>query len=230
MSLERVKEYVLEHDINAEAVLVGGSYVTGGAVAGSDMDVVIIDDTIEHYCRESVNYEGIPLEIFKYNQSSLDMIMTTESFTGIPFMTRLTAESVILLQCKQTGSAIIQKAKKLLTEGPHPISTSEIDSRRYQITDLLQDFEVERPFHETVYILIELLSDVQELICREKACWSGKGKWAARALTEADPTFQKRLEETVAHYFKTSKKEQLVQCVDEKLACYGGRLFAGYIE
>ncbi|TDQ41584.1 nucleotidyltransferase domain-containing protein [Aureibacillus halotolerans] len=230
MSLKIAKEYVDTHWHHADATFIGGSHVASRAKSGSDVDIVIISDTIPHYYRESLLLEGCPLELFVYNQGALQTVMVTETYAGVPFMSRLTAEGILYTDQEGIGSELLEQARLILKKGPHPLSQLDISSRRYAITDTLVDFEDDRPAIETIYVLQQLLHDIQEFVCRTNGRWTGQGKWAGRELAETDPLFCQTLEDALFHYQKTGQKEALISCIDQQLNLYGGRLFHGYTE
>jgi hypothetical protein len=74
----------------------------------------------------------------------------------------------------------------------------------------------------------ELAALAAEFVLASHGAWSGRGKWLIRALRRFDAETAARLATALEAYYRAARKDELIAFVDDALAPFGGRLFAGY--
>lgn len=222
--LHIARDFIATHFPACRAALLAGSYVRGEDTPSSDLDIVILDrDTY----RESYTFLDNPIEAFVYDGDSLDFQLFAEKQHGIPLITRMCAEGVVLKGEEEARTLILQGEEHLM-EGPSPLSPSQLDDFRYLITDLLYDLEGSREEMEDTYSVGELTIKLPEFILRANQEWIGEGKWMFRCLNYFDPNIAKEFTKCIQGYYQSNDKQELIRFVDYVLEPFGGRLFNGY--
>lgn len=222
--LHIARDFIETHFPNSRAALLAGSYVRGDDTPSSDIDIVILDrDTY----RKSYIFSDKPIEAFVYSEDSLDFESFIEKQSGIPLITRMCAEGVVL-KGGEDARTLISQGKQNLLEGPTPLSSSKLDEFRYTITDLLSDLEGSKVEMEDTYSVGELTIKLPEFILRANQEWIGEGKWMFRCLKQFDPNIAEEFTKCIQGYYKSNNKDELIRFVDHLLVPFGGRLFTGY--
>lgn len=81
---------------NCDAAVLAGSFVRGQATATSDLDLVIIDETVPSSYRESFIADGYPVEAFIHSSTTVLAFFQQDKKRGRPSMQRMMAEGTIL--------------------------------------------------------------------------------------------------------------------------------------
>ncbi|QHE51001.1 nucleotidyltransferase domain-containing protein [Pontibacillus sp. HMF3514] len=222
--LHIARDFIETHFPDSRAALLAGSYVRGDDTPSSDLDIVILDgDTY----RKSYIFSDKPIEAFVYSKDSLEFELFLEKQHGIPLITRMCAEGVVL-KGEEDARTLNLQGKQNLMEGPTPLSSNKLDEFRYTISDLLYDLEGSRVEMEDTYSVGELTRKLPEFILRANQEWIGEGKWMFRCLKHFDPNITKDFTKCIQGYYKSNNKDELIRFVDHQLVPFGGRLFKGY--
>ncbi|WP_179133915.1 nucleotidyltransferase domain-containing protein [Halobacillus massiliensis] len=217
--------FIEEYFPHCEAALLSGSVVRGEHTSSSDLDIVILEkDTY----RKSFVYQEWPIEAFVYNEDSLDYTFFIEKQHGVPLLTRLCAEGVII-KGGMRADALIEEGKKSLLEGPNPLPAYKLDQCRYMISDLLDDLEGSACKAEDIFTVSALIGQLHSFILRAEQKWTGEGKWMYRSLKKHNPLIARRLAECTETFYKSHQKEDIIQLADELLKPFGGRLFHDFM-
>lgn len=138
------------------------------------------------------------------------------------------AEGVVLRDRDGLAGRIRAEAGSLLALGPPPLAPEEIETFRYGISDLLDDFVGNAVPDEGLFIAHQLAIRATDFVLARNHRWTGDGKWMTRALKHFDPALCQRLTAALTDYYRRGEKDDLVAFADDALAPAGGRLFAGY--
>ncbi|WP_405426814.1 hypothetical protein [Streptomyces erythrochromogenes] len=94
-----------------------------------------------------------------------------------------------LVLCERAGAAtpIKQHAEEALREGPGALAPATIESRRYALTDALDDLVDAADAAERLVVANVALSTAADLLFDHRRAWTGSGKWLPRRLLQADP-------------------------------------------
>ncbi|KGX88730.1 nucleotidyltransferase domain-containing protein [Pontibacillus marinus] len=222
--LHIAREFIGTHFPGSRAALLAGSFVRGDNTPSSDLDIVILD---EDTFRKSYIFLDKPIEAFVYNDDSLELELFLEKQYGIPLLSRMCSEGVVI-KGEEDASTLKIQGEENLKEGPSPLSSSKMDEFRYFISDLLYDLEGSRVEMEDTYSVGELTRKLPEFILRANQEWIGEGKWMFRCLKHFDPNIAKGFTNCIHEYHKSKNKDELIRFVDHQLAPFGGRLFKGY--
>jgi hypothetical protein len=225
--IEAAKEYVESRYPNCDGAILAGSVVRGQATGTSDLDIVIIDDTIHSSYRESLIYKGWSVEIFAHNQTSYPAFFESDCKRARPCLPRMVSEGIIL---KDTGilQAVKEEAAELLANGPEEWTTDTITIKRYFLTDVLEDFIGSNNRGEEIFIAGTLAELSVEFVLRTNKRWIGSSKWVIRALKEYDSKIAEEFIKAFDDFYKSGEKVKVVTLIDRILDPHGGRLFEGF--
>jgi hypothetical protein len=207
--------------------VLAGSVVRGEATERSDLDIVIIDDTVSSSYRESLYAFGWPIEVFVHNKYSYKAFFEIDCKSGRPSMPRMISEGIAIKQ-HLFLETLKAEANQLLGQGPEPWDIEKINIKRYFLTDMLDDFEGSTSSSEDLFIANALSYALHEFILRVNCKWIGNSKWIVRALNEFDKEFCNEFVFAFEKYYRYRNKYAVIELVDQVLKPYGGRLFDGF--
>jgi hypothetical protein len=221
LSVEMAKAYVEKHHPHCGIAILGGSSVTGGSHAASDLDIVIIDDSQEDTFKSTGLEGGRIVEAFVLTTRSYPVYFNEGVQKAIPTLQRICAHGVVL---RDDGSArgVIAEAKEDLKHGPMPWCEEETDFARYEISEYAADLTKNDNPLECYFIVHKLVTLIAQFVLRTNCRWLGEGKWQLRALREYDESFCGRLMEALEQFHASHNKSGLIRLTAEVLEPYGG--------
>jgi len=225
--MEAARLFIDTYFTSCNAAILAGSVVRGQATATSDLDIVIFDEKVVSSYRESMMEFGWPIEIFVHNLATYKDFFLMDYNLAKPSMQRMVTEGMVL---KDDGvlQAIKQEAEKMLKEGPKEWSEETIRTKRYFITDVLDDFIGSDNKQEVIFIASTLSFLLHEFVLRVNKQWVGTSKWMVRSLRQYDPKFTEEFIEAFDTFYRTGEKEKIIEITEKVLKPYGGKLFAGF--
>ncbi|MEJ7833156.1 MAG: nucleotidyltransferase domain-containing protein [Nocardioides sp.] len=161
--LDTARRLVTERFPDAKAAWLSGSVVSGRATSTSDLDVVVVTDEVEVH-RESVVYDGWPVELFVHTADSVRAFVTQDRLRRRPTMARLVADSVSLMG--GAGAAIDDleaECRAAVAAGPEPLDEGQLEALRYGLTDLLDDLAGGGPPEEKAAVAVAVWQATVEL-------------------------------------------------------------------
>lgn len=225
--LEAAKKFTSEKFPNCQAALLGGSVVRGEQTQTSDLDIVVFDETLEVAYRESLIAYGWPIEVFVHNMTTYKDFFRSDCERARPSLPRMVAEGIVIIDSGIVG-VIKNEAVELLKKGPVMWTNDTIATKRYMITDALDDLIGSTNRAEELFIANTLANALHEFVLRTKGKWVGESKWVVRALNQFDASFAERFVQAFDAFYRTGSKDEIINLADEVLKPYGGRLFEGY--
>ena len=225
--LHAAHQFVEKYFPNCQAAILAGSVVRGEATVTSDLDIVVFDRELKDSYRESFVDFGWPIEVFAHNVTSYKKFFTMDYERARPSIQKMLAEGIII---KDDGIVddLKNEAQEILANGPERWSDQTIDSKRYFITDVLDDFIGCSTIQEELFIVNLLAELVSEFILRTNGKWVGTSKWVFRLLKAHDEQLAFQFFEALNRYYETKDKTQIIEFVDTVLQPFGGRLFEGF--
>ncbi|MGG4490592.1 nucleotidyltransferase domain-containing protein [Metabacillus idriensis] len=225
--LEAAKRIIEKHFPTCSAAVLSGSVIRGEGTNTSDLDLVIFEESLPSSYRESFIAFGWPVEAFVHNFESYRQFFQNDWKSGAPSMPRMVFEGHIL-----KGEKLLQPIKKeaheLLEKGPDPLSDKEIETRRYFLTDALDDFIGSNKRSEEIFIAGVLAQLIHEFVLLTNGRFIGKSKWIPRALMQFDPEFADEFTLAFDEYYRTGCKDKVIALADAILKPHGGRFFEGF--
>lgn len=208
-----------------------GSLIRGEGTASSDLDLVVIFESLPHAWRESFEYAGRPVEAFVHDPETLQYFMVEEDCRkGYPIMPHMIVSGLVIPQRSEMSDRVQKTAKALLEKGPLPLHEREWVWMRYLITDALDDLRTARSPEERAATAAALYDTLGNAYLRRRGRWSGKGKWLPRLLRETDAGFGERFVQAFDAVWRCGDVTQLRLLAEEALTPFGGlfRFSDGY--
>lgn len=225
--IEAAKKFAIEKSSESDIVFLAGSASRGEETSTSDLDIVIVDNSIISTYRESIVLYDWKIETFFHNYNSYLSQFNIDKDTGRPILANMLAEGKVI---KDNGKSneIKNNAKEFIKAGPNPLSESFIRASRYFIYDLLDDFADTENHHEAILTLNTISLQFADFILRVNGQWTGRGKGLTRALKQFDEVMYKRYFETLDYYYIGREKQPFIDFVNEFYEPFGGPLFDGF--
>lgn len=226
---EAAKELILREYPNCLIAVLGGSAGKGEHNEKSDLDIVVIDDTIEDLSRKTIEANGWVVELFLLTTSGYRELFDAGVMAGNPTLQRILAEGKILRNSPE-GEDIREEAKCDLDYGPLPYTSYDIDAARYMITEYLMDLQGSDKRVERWFITQKLTILSCEFILRVNQQWTGEGKTLYRLLSEFNSSMAEDLESSLERLYLHNEEEALLNWTSKLLEPYGGLHLIGYEE
>ncbi|MCJ8008610.1 nucleotidyltransferase domain-containing protein [Lederbergia wuyishanensis] len=210
-------------------VFLAGSAARGEETATSDLDIIVMDETIDTNFRESFFLYGWKMEVFIHNKQTYLDQFNMDRDKGIPILGNMLAEGKIIRD-NGTAPKIKNTAIEFIKAGPTPLSESFINASRYFIYDLLDDFLDAKSHYEAIITLNTISIQLADFILRVNGQWAGRGKGLTRALQRYDHKLSMRFFSALDCYYKEGNKKPFINFVDEIYEPLGGRFFDGFVQ
>jgi hypothetical protein len=194
----------------------------------SDLDIVVILSGPPAPFRETAEFDSWVVELFCHTLESFIAFAENETAVRRSPLLHMFGEGVLLFDQDGVGRRTQKEASARLQAGPPPLSTKELEDRRYLITDLLDDLIGSSDHAESIFIANRLLTAVSELILAMQRCWQSNGKWLLRRVRNANP---QTCEDLILGYRQLvceGDATMLHQVAASVLDRAGGRMLAGY--
>lgn len=200
------------------------------ATAYSDLDLVVIFESVENAQRRSFVFDGWPVEAFIHDAQTLEYFFReVDRPSGIPSLPNMVNEGIELPENTEFGSRLKCLAAKVLEEGPIPWSQKERENSRYSISDMVEDIREPRSSDELRIVVSSLYAAIADHFLRSQNQWSAKGKSIPRRLHSVDPEFHERFTEAFETAFVKEDVGSIIRLCEGVLEPDGGFLFEGYI-
>ncbi|KOF13994.1 nucleotidyltransferase [Ensifer adhaerens] len=217
---------VSERYPDALFAIAAGSILRGEGTPSSDIDLVVLHESLSNAWRESFAAGGFPVEAFVHDFETLNWFVDQDIASGYPVLLDMVAGGTVVGRDVDRGVALQVEAKAMLTRGPGDLGAGRRDVLRYQITDLLDDLRDVRPNAEMRAIAAALHQPLCDLALLGRGHWSGKGKWLPRLLQRIDPALAQRFDDAF-RLAGEGQPDALVALARGELERQGGPLFDG---
>lgn len=212
----------------ADICLLAGSVARGEATSGSDLDLVVLFERVDHARRASFTFAGRPVEAFVHDMQTLDYFFRhVDRPAGVPSLATMVAEGVEIPHRTAHGARAKAPADRALADGPPPWGRQERDDSRYAIGDLVADLRGPRDPHEARAVMAALYAALARHHRRTRGAWAAKGKAIPRRLTAFDPALARRFLDAFETGFATGRPDAVIDVAERVLAPDGGCLFDG---
>jgi len=222
---------VAERFPEAQAAWLAGSVVSGTATPTSDLDITVLLPGPPAPFRESLEYDGWPVELFVHSRETVAWWIAKDLERRRPTLVRLISSGVVLLDVDGAGVALAEECGAVLAAGPGPLSDADRDSMRYGLTDLLDDLADSTEPVMTAAVAFATWEAGARLLLAADGRWWGTGKWLVRELRDHDAahgtSYALRLHAGLAAAVERDPV-LLTVVAEEILEAAGGRLWAGY--
>ncbi|MET9543304.1 nucleotidyltransferase domain-containing protein [Streptomyces sp. NPDC006553] len=212
----------------ALAALLAGSTAAGRATVGSDLDIaVLVPDDGETY-RETIRFEGRVVELFVHTGTGLRELFAADVASRRGVLQSMYAGGLVLVD--RDGSAVEARASAEagLRAGPPALAPGAVESKRYGLTDALDDLADARDRIECLAVGGFVLQAAADLLCDHRRGWLGGGKWFPRRLLAADRHHGAALLDGHLHLCVSGDPGPLVEAATTVLDLVDGPLREGY--
>lgn len=224
---DTAKRFIEINHPECEGAMLAGSCARGETTATSDLDIIILYEGESRAYRESLLFDGWPVEVFVYTGEAYQNFLASDAERGIPSLPRMASEAIVLKDAPVV-TKMKSEASSIFAAGPSPWGKQKIDHNRYMITNLIDDFLDKEVGGEACFLANAIVNDLAIFMLRTRQHWIGSGKWMFRELKGMDLTLANQFEQSLEAFYKQHDKRPIAELVDDCLTPFGGRLFEGY--
>ncbi|SMF80898.1 Nucleotidyltransferase domain-containing protein [Paenibacillus uliginis N3/975] len=226
---EAAKQLISRDYPNCLIAVLGGSAGRGEHNEQSDLDIVLIDDSVEDFNRKTIESFGWVVELFFLTTSGYREQFDAGVMAGNPTLQRILAEGRVI-HSRPEGEKIREEAQNDLDYGPLPYTSFDIDVARYAVTEFMMDLKGSDKRVEMWFIAQKLTTLLCEFILRANQHWTGEGKTLYRLVSAFNSSIAADLEDALERLYLYDDREALIELVPRLLEPYGGPHLIGYEE
>lgn len=230
--LALAERFVAAYFPAATTAVLAGSTVRGTRTPTSDLDLLLIGEDLFADARAATGpsshaatygFEGEAVEVFAYTPSGFEEWARRGVAQHRPVIVHMLMEGLPL----RTGpelTSLRERWASVLSAGP-TVSDAESATRRYVITDLLDDYRDARDPLERHQLAAALFDRTAELILLTNGRWIASGKWLPRRFRDFDPQRAALLSAPLL----TGDPASFAAQIEYELDLAGGRIHEGYV-
>ena len=177
----------LQADPLVEAVVLGGSLALGQPAARSDVDLVVIKSPDVGVMERYVDYyQGVQVQVIAGPPRQFDHWLKLDRPQGT--VLRQLAAGRLLFDRGGLGAHYQALARQVVERGLEPLTDRQILSRRFLITEMLDDVaDCAMDADQARWLMMTCLDYVIETAFLWRRRWTPKGKRALAEVRELDP-------------------------------------------
>jgi hypothetical protein len=220
----------LAHDRfpDALAVILAGSTAAGMATARSDLDVAVLVGDGGETCRETIRFEGRVVELFVHTRAGLVELFAADVAGRRAVLQSMYAAGIVLVDTHGEAGRARALAEADLRKGPPALEPETVETKRYGLTDALDDLADAGDRIERLAVAGFVLDAAADLLCDYHNAWIGGGKWLPRRLLGADAERGAALLEGHLYLCESGNPARMIDAASEILDLVGGPLREGY--
>ncbi|WP_107072760.1 nucleotidyltransferase domain-containing protein [Streptomyces vietnamensis] len=213
---------------DALAVVLAGSTATGRATTSSDLDIAVLIADGGETCRETLRFEGRLVELFVHTRAGLVELFAADVAARRGVLQSMYATGIVLVDTAGEAGRARALADSDLRAGPPALEPETVETKRYGLTDALDDLaDASDPF-ERLAVAGVVLNTAADLLLDHHRAWSGGGKWLPRRLLDADGERGGALLQGHRNLCETGDPALLTDAALRILDLVGGPLREGY--
>jgi hypothetical protein len=213
---------------DALAVILAGSTAAGQATAGSDLDIAVLIGDGGETGRETIRFEGRVAELFFHTRAGLAELFAADLAGRRAVLQSMYAAGLVLVDTNGEAGRARALAEADLRKGPPALDPQTIETKRYGLTDALDDLTDSVNRIERLAVAGFVLNSAADLLCDYHHAWIGGGKWLPRRLLEADEQRGAALLDGHLHLSESGDSAPLIGAASKILDLVGGPLREGY--
>ena len=228
--LHTIKKLIKERYPDAKAVFWAGSVSKNQGTSASDLDLVIVFDTVPNAFREAFFYEAWPIDVFVHDVDTLRYFFEeSRAGNGISGLIDMVLNGREVTEPNTFSDNIKIIAKEILNNGPAAWDKEQIDKERFLITDVLEDIKCFVSRDEQIASAAWLYEALGQFYLRSQNKWCASGKSIVRYLKNENPEFALEFTKVFECIFQTGNAVGLESLVKKILEPYGGLFWDGFI-
>ncbi|MFB7178840.1 nucleotidyltransferase domain-containing protein [Streptomyces sp. NPDC056257] len=226
--IDQARRLVRSRFPGALSVVLAGSTATGRSTASSDLDIaVLVEDGGVTY-RETIRFEERLVELFVHTRTGLLELFAADVAARRAVLQNMYASGLILMDSNGEAGRARTLAEADLRTGPPALEPETVETKRYGLTDALDDLADASDPVERLAVAGYVVSTAADLLCDHHHAWIGGGKWLPRRLLEADAQRGAALLEGHHHVCGSGDPAALISAAWKVLDLVGGPLREGY--
>lgn len=224
-----IQELVKERYPCAQAIFWAGSVAANQGTSASDLDLVIVFESLPHAYREAFIYNDWPIDAFIHDLDTLKYFCEKfEASNGQPALINMILHGHEIL----APNALANKAKAIASEalinGPDIWSQEQIDKERFHITDILDDIKFPKNKEEQIASAVHLFEPLIQFYFRSQKKWTASGKSLTRLFKAENPELAREWNSAFESLMQTGDVIAIETVVTRILDPYGGYFWNGF--
>lgn len=217
---EATRLYADVHFPDALAVFLAGSWARNRAHADSDLDIIVIDRTVNRVMFEGTQYNGWIVDVCAINPDhTKSFFYGSAYYRSAPVPCQL-ADSILVRGNRFIAEQIRRQAIEAMERGPVPISDSDRLEMRFDLTLLYQDI-AHAPPEDLPSLAAYTHTQLSRAVLDANRCWRAERKALHRAVAELDPSFAQRLDHALVEAIRGNPTPMIEACW-EVISLLGG--------
>lgn len=228
-ALPTIQKLIKERYENAKAVFWAGSVVANQGTDSSDLDLVIVFESLPNAYRESFIYDGWPIDAFIHDLSTLRYFCgKLEASDGKPALINMILTDREILEPNEFSSQAKNIAEQALAKGPDSWTQAQIDKERFLITDILDDIKSPKNKEEQITSAVHLFEPLLQFYFRASTKWTASGKSLIRLFKQENPELAEEWTTAFEILIQTGDASGIESAVTKILAPHGGFFWDGF--
>ena len=228
-ALQTIHKLIKDSYKDAKAVFWAGSVSQNQGTDSSDLDLVIVFESLPHAYREAFIYDGWPIDAFIHDCDTLRYFFEeSRAGNGISGLSTMILNGRIVTDPSAFSENIKTLAQKVLNVGPAIWDKEQIDKERFLITDVLADIKYPFSRDEQSASAAWLFEALGQFYLRSQNKWCASGKSIIRYLKNDNLVLAIEFTKAFESLFQTGDSSGIEKVVQKILAPYGGFLWDGF--
>ncbi len=226
---QTIQNLIKERYKDAKAVFWAGSVSQNQGTDSSDLDLVIIFESMTHAYREAFVYDGWPIDTFIHDLDTLRYFCgKLEAEDGRPALINMILSGQEILAQNELSNQAKAIANEALVQGPNGWSIDQINKERFLITDILDDIKFPKSKEEQIISAMHLFEPLIQFYFRAQKKWAASGKTLMSIFKGDNPCMAIELNKSFKDLLQTGDFSGFETVVIKILAPYGGYLWDGF--
>lgn len=227
--LPTIQKLIKERYPDAKAAFWAGSVASNQGTSSSDLDLVIVYESLPHAYREAFIYDGWPIDAFIHDLDTLRYFCgKLEASDGKPALINMILTGREILEPHECSSEAKNIAEQALAKGPDSWNQEQIDKERFLITDILDDIRSPKNKEEQIISAVHLFEPLLQFYFRTQKKWAASGKSLIRLFKQENPELAEEWTTAFESLVKTGDSTAVETVVAKILEPYGGYLWDGF--
>jgi predicted nucleotidyltransferase len=228
-ALLTIQKLIKERYENAKAVFWAGSVAANQGTDLSDLDLVIVFESLPNAYREAFIYDSWPIDAFIHDLSTLRYFCgKLEASDDKRALMNMILTDREILKPNEFSSQAKNIAEQALARGPDSWTQAQIDKERFLITDILDDIKSPKNKEEQIISAVHLFEPLLQFYFRAQKKWAASGKSLIRLFKQDNPELAEEWTTAFEILIQTGDASGIESAVTKILAPHGGYLWDGF--